>query len=290
MPEKEFRVIAQNDFPGGGPPWCPGCGNFSILEAVREALAGLKLRPQDILFVSGIGQAAKTPHYLKGNVFNGLHGRALPAATGAKLANPRLTVIVESGDGCTYGEGGNHFLAALRRNVDLTLLVHNNQIYGLTKGQASPTTAEGQITKAQPSGVASAPINPLAVAVALKAGFVARGFSGFPEHLSDLIQQGVRHKGFSLIDILQPCVSFNPVNTYAWYKQRCYLLPKEYDPTDWERAMKTALEWGERIPLGVVYQNERMTFEEHFSVLESGPLVGRKAEWKRLKAIMEGFF
>jgi 2-oxoglutarate ferredoxin oxidoreductase subunit beta len=147
--------------------WCPGCGNFSILDAVKRGLVASELEPHQVLLVSGIGQAAKAPHYLNANVFNGLHGRALPVATGAKLANPDLRIIVESGDGCNYGEGGNHFLAAIRRNIDLTLIVHNNQIYGLTKGQASPTTMEGFVTKAQPEGVASAPFNPIAVAVAL---------------------------------------------------------------------------------------------------------------------------
>jgi len=272
------------------PAWCPGCGNFSILKAVKKALEELKLKPEQVLFVSGIGQAAKAPHYLQVNLFNGLHGRALPAATGAKLANPSLTVVVESGDGCTYGEGGNHFLAAIRRNIDLTLLVHNNQIYGLTKGQASPTTEAGQITKAQPGGVASAPFNPLAVAVAMQAGFVARAFSGLPDHLTALIKEGVQYKGFSLIDILQPCVSFNKVNTHAWYQKRCYVLPSDYDPTDWERAVKTAMEWGEKIPLGLIYKNNRLTFEEHFSVLQRGPLAGKGPDFKVLKEIMEGFF
>ena len=269
--------------------WCPGCGNFSILKAVKQALVGLGLRPQEVLFVSGIGQAAKAPHYLRANVFNGLHGRSLPVATGAKLANPDLTVIAESGDGCTYGEGGNHFLAAIRRNINLTLLVHNNQVYGLTKGQASPTTDEGQITKAQPHGVPSAPFNPLAVAVAMQAGFVARGFSGMTDHLAGLIQQAVTHRGFSLVDILQPCVSFNKVNTFSWYKKRCFEIPGDYDPTHWEGAMKTAMEWGERIPVGIVYRNERPIFEDHFPVLKQGPLVGRGVDQEKVKQILETY-
>lgn len=267
--------------------WCPGCGNFSILKAVKQALVGLGLKPQEVLFVSGIGQAAKAPHYLKANVFNGLHGRSLPVATGAKLANPDLTVIAESGDGCTYGEGGNHFLAAIRRNVNLTLLVHNNQVYGLTKGQASPTTDEGRVTKAQPQGVPSAPFNPLAVAVAMQAGFVARGFSGMTDHLAGLIQQAITHRGFSLVDILQPCVSFNKVNTFNWYKTRCFEIPKDYDPFHWEAAMKTAMEWGERIPVGVIYRNERPTFEDHFPVLKQGPLVGRGVDQEKVLKVLQ---
>jgi 2-oxoglutarate ferredoxin oxidoreductase subunit beta len=268
--------------------WCPGCGNFSILEAVKQALVASRLEPHEVLFVSGIGQAAKSPHYLNANLFNGLHGRSLPVATGAKLANPKLTVMVESGDGCNYGEGGNHFLAAIRRNIDLTLLVHNNQIYGLTKGQASPTSAEGLVTKAQPEGVSSAPFNPIGVAVAMQAGFVARGFSGMIDHLSELIQEGIAHRGLALIDVLQPCVSFNKVNTFAWYKERCDPLSRTYNPTDWEAAMKVACEWGDRIPIGIIYRNDRAPFEEHVSVLRQGPLVGREVDRVMLRNIMDG--
>lgn len=244
--------------------WCPGCGNFAILKAVKRALVSLGLRPQQVLFVSGIGQAAKAPHYLNANVFNGLHGRALPVATGAKLANPELTVIVESGDGCTYGEGGNHFLAAIRRNINIAVLVHNNQIYGLTKGQASPTSEEGLVTKAQPHGSYAAPFNPIAVAVAMQAGFVARSFTGLPDHLADMIQQAISHPGFALVDILQPCVSFNKINTYKWYHDRCRPLPPDHDPGNWEMAMKKAMEWGAQIPVGVLYRNNRPCFESHF--------------------------
>lgn len=269
--------------------WCPGCGNHSILEAVKQALVASQLKPHEVLFVSGIGQAAKAPHYLNANVFNGLHGRSLPVATGAKLTNPKLTVIVESGDGCNYGEGGNHFLAAIRRNIDITLLVHNNQVYGLTKGQASPTSPEGFVTKAQPEGVPSLPFSPIVVAVAMRAGFIARGFSGKMDHLSELIQQGIAHRGFALIDVLQPCVSFNKVNTFSWYKERCNPLPAGYDPTDWEAAIKVAGEWGDRIPIGIIYRNDRPPFEDHFPVLSQGPLVGRDVDRVTLTKIMEGY-
>jgi 2-oxoglutarate ferredoxin oxidoreductase subunit beta len=269
--------------------WCPGCGNFSIAKAVKQALVASNLKPHEVLFVSGIGQAAKAPHYLNANVFNGLHGRSLPVATGAKLSNSNLTVMVESGDGCNYGEGGNHLLAAIRRNVNITLLVHNNQVYGLTKGQASPTSAEGFVTKAQPQGAPSAAFNPITLAVAMRAGFVARGFSGMIDHLSELIQQGIAHHGFALIDILQPCVSFNAVNTFAWYEKRCSPMPAKYDPTNWDEAMKLACQWGDRIPMGFIYQNDRLSFEEHFPVLSQGPLVGRNVERAILKTIMEGY-
>jgi 2-oxoglutarate ferredoxin oxidoreductase subunit beta len=282
-------MVALEDYGNYETAWCPGCGNFSILEAVKRGLVASELEPHQILFVSGIGQAAKTPHYLNANVFNGLHGRALPVASGAKLANPNLKVIVESGDGCNYGEGGNHFLAAIRRNIDLTMIVHDNQVYGLTKGQASPTTQEGFVTKAQPEGVASAPFNPLAVAVAMQASFVARGFSGMIDHLAGLIEQAIAHEGFALIDVLQPCVSFNKVNTFAWYEKRCYNLPEQYDPTDWQAAMGKAMERGEKIPLGIIYLNQRVPFEKRLGVLEQGPLVGRDTDLRELEKILDKF-
>ncbi len=258
-------MVSLEDFGTYETAWCPGCGNFAIIKAVKQALVTAGLPPHRVLLVSGIGQAAKAPHYFHCNVFNGLHGRALSAATGAKLANPELTVIVESGDGCSYGEGGNHFLAAIRRNVDVTLLAHNNQVYGLTKGQASPTSELGFKTKAQPHGVEAEPFNPIAVAVAMRAGFVARSFSGQIDQLADLIVQAIAHKGFSLVDILQPCVTFNRVNTFTWYKKRCQPLPDDYDPTDWSAAMNTAAEWGERIPVGVIYKNDKPAFGERLA-------------------------
>ncbi|MEW5772019.1 MAG: 2-oxoacid:ferredoxin oxidoreductase subunit beta [Thermodesulfobacteriota bacterium] len=269
--------------------WCPGCGNFAILKTLKQALAGLGVAPHELLLVSGIGQAAKTPHYLRCNGFNGLHGRALPPAQGAKLANGRLTVVAVSGDGCSYGEGGNHFLAALRRNVDITLLAHDNQIYGLTKGQASPTTMQGQVTKAQPLGAPSSPFNPVAVAVAMRAGFVARGFAGDTEHLKDLMQQAIQHKGFSLVDILQPCVSFNKVNTYAWYKERVYRLGEDYDPADWSAAMHKAAEFGDRIPAGVLYREEKPDFASRFPFLAAGPLGRQPVDNAALREVLESF-
>ena len=282
-------MVTINDYGQYETAWCPGCGNFSILESVKKALVALELKPHEVLFVSGIGQAAKAPQYLNVNLFNGLHGRSLPVATGAKLANVNLKVIVDSGDGCNYGEGGNHFLAAIRRNINITLLVHNNQVYGLTKGQASPTSPEGFITKAQPQGVASEPFNAVTVAVAMQAGFVARGFSGKVDHLSDLIQQGIAHPGFALIDMLQPCVSFNKINTFAWYKERCYTLPLNYDPMDWKAAMSKSSEWGDKIPIGVIYKNERPTFENHFSVLKQNPLALRDFDKEEMREMLASY-
>ena len=261
--------------------WCPGCGNFMILKALKQALAACDLAPHKILLVSGIGQAAKTPHYLRANVFNGLHGRSLPVAIGAKLANTNLTVIAESGDGCMYGEGGNHFLAALRRNLDITILAHDNQIYGLTKGQASPTTLRGHVTKAQPWGASSAPVNPVELAVAMDAGFVARGFTGKVDLLADLICQAIQYRGTAVVDIMQQCISFNKVNTFSWYKERCYELGADYDPGNRSLALEKAAEFFEKIPLGVIYRNEQKTvFEDQFEVIREQSLVGRAFDEK----------
>jgi 2-oxoglutarate/2-oxoacid ferredoxin oxidoreductase subunit beta len=254
--------------------WCPGCGNFNILEAMKDALVHLGLAPEKVLIVSGIGQAAKTPHFLKCNFFHGLHGRALPVATGAKIANHDLTILVNSGDGDAYGEGGNHFINAIRRNIDITLLVHNNKTYGLTKGQASPTSDMGFSTRMQWQGVISEPFNPLTTALALGAGYVARGFSGDAEGLSAIIQAAVSYRGFSLIDILQPCVSFNTVNTHAWYKKRVKnLADTGYTPADPEKAMRVARQWGDEIPVGIMYQQEKISFTDRIPRLASKTLI-----------------
>ena len=269
--------------------WCPGCGNFPILKAVKKALVRSNLSPQEVLFVSGIGQAAKLPHYLNANVFNGLHGRSLPVASGAKLANPRLTVIAESGDGCNYGEGGNHFLAALRRNIDMTLIVHDNRVYGLTKGQASPTSPEGFVTKAQPMGNPSAPFNPIAVAIVMNAGFVARGFAGDTEHLADLITQAIAHRGFSLVDILQPCVSFNRLNTFDWYRERCRKVDDSYDPTDQRAALDLALRDEDELPIGVLYRNARPPFEEKIGLKPGDPPYRHVCDAGAFEAVISGY-
>jgi 2-oxoglutarate ferredoxin oxidoreductase subunit beta len=270
--------------------WCPGCGNFALLEAVKNGLVRAGLAPHQVLFVSGIGQAAKAPHYLNANVFNGLHGRSLPVATGARLANAELKVVVQSGDGCNYGEGGNHLLAAIRRNVDVTMLVHDNLVYGLTKGQASPTSEGGFVTKAQPHGPTAEPFNPLAVAVAMGASFVARGFVGEGEHLASVVAEAVNHVGFSLVDILQPCPSFNKVNTFAWFKKRCYLLPGDYDAADFDGALRKTYEWGDRIPLGVIYRRERSAFEEEFPATAAGPLAAQPLDRNALARVLEKYY
>jgi 2-oxoglutarate/2-oxoacid ferredoxin oxidoreductase subunit beta len=268
--------------------WCPGCGNFGILQAVKKALVELNLEPQNVLFVSGIGQAPKLPHYTRGNVFNGLHGRTLPAATGAKIANHKLTVIGIDGDGGAYGEGVQHLLAAARRNADITYLVHNNQVYGLTKGQASPTSERGFVSKTTPLG-SGIPLNPLLLALASDISFLARGFSGDPDHLAGLIEAGITHHGFALIDILQPCVSFNHTNTYAWYKQRVYKLGAEYDPADKAAALVKAQEWGDKIPTGIIFTRERTVYEDTLPQLKAGPLVQQAIEPMKMEGLLEEF-
>ncbi|OPY65260.1 MAG: 2-oxoglutarate oxidoreductase subunit KorB [Syntrophorhabdus sp. PtaU1.Bin050] len=283
-----------NDYKGQVPAWCPGCGNYGILKAFKGAFVEMEVEPHQFLIVSGIGQSGKFPHYVMCNTFNGLHGRTLPVATGAKLANHEMLVVAVGGDGDCYGEGGNHLMHAMRRNIGVKLFVHNNQIYGLTKGQASPTSSEGMVTKNQPFGVLSEQFNPMAMAVALDCSFVARGYAGDQEHLKGLIKEAVRHKGFSLVDILQPCVTFNKVNTYAWYGQRVYRIEPDYDPEDRLAAFEKALEWGEKIPIGLIYRNHRPTFEERVPVIKDGPLVNRPlspdAMRERLGATMEEYY
>ncbi len=278
------------DYTGLTPAWCPGCGDFGILSAVKKALVELSIEPHQVLMVSGIGQAGKLPHYTRCNVFNSLHGRPVPAAIGSKIANAELIVIAVSGDGDAYGEGGNHFIHAIRRNHDITYLVHNNQVYGLTKGQASPTSDAGFVTKTTLEG-APPPINPIALAIVTGASFVGRGFAGDVEHLASLIKAGITHQGFALIDILQPCVSFNHKNTYSWYQERVYKLENEanYDPRNKASALDKAQEWEEHIPIGIIYQKEQATFEEQLPALHRGPLVRQEIKPQQVERLLEEF-
>lgn len=262
--------------------WCPGCGNFSILKVLKQALSELGIKPEKLVLVSGIGQAAKIPHYFRTNFFNGLHGRAIPPATAIKVVNPDLTVIAESGDGDMYGEGGNHLINAIRRNPDITNIVHNNMVYGLTKGQASPTSQIGFKTPVQVKGVFLEPFNPLALAIALDASFVARAFSGDIEQTKEILEQAISHKGFALVDIFQPCVSFNKVNTHKWFKENTYYLDKSHDPLNRAVAFQKAVE-REKLPLGIFYRNDKKsTFEENVGVYRQNkePLALRKLERK----------
>lgn len=278
------------DYKGQTPAWCPGCGNFGILKAFKETMVELGIEPHKFTIVSGIGQSGKFPHYLTCNTFNGLHGRTLPVATGIRLANYEMLVFAVAGDGDCYGEGGNHLMHAMRKNIGVRLFVHNNQIYGLTKGQPSPTSMEGMVTKNHPFGVLAEQLNPIALAVALDCSFVARGFAGDPVHLKELMKEAVRHEGFSLLDILQPCVTFNKINTYEWYRQRVYHVESEYNPEDRIAAFNKALEWGDRIPLGVLYRNHRLPLEKRLPVLSDGPLVRQALNIAKLETTLKEFY
>ena len=268
--------------------WCPGCGNFAILKALKLALTALKIKPENLALVSGIGQAAKTPQYIKTNMFNGLHGRALPVATAIKACNPKLTVIAEGGDGDMYGEGGNHFLHAIRRNPNLTNIVHNNMVYGLTKGQASPTSQLGFKTSVQVDGVFLEPFNPLAVAIALNASFVARVFIGDEEKTVEILKEAIGHKGFALVDIFQPCVTFNKQNTYSWYKENTYYL-KKHDYNNRILAFEMAVQT-EKFPLGIFYKHPgKKTFEENIKVYEvdKTPIIDRTPDSGKLEKLIK---
>lgn len=278
------------DYKGQTPAWCPGCGNFGILNAFKAAVVDLGIEPHQFIIVSGIGQAGKFPHYLKCNTFNGLHGRSLPVATGFRLVNHEMLVVAVAGDGDCYGEGGNHLLHAMRRNINVKLFVHDNQIYGLTKGQASPTTMEGMITKNQPFGVFSEQLNPVALAVALDCSFVARGFAGDMGQLKDLMKAAITHEGFSLVDIFQPCVTFNKINTFDWYKQRVYSVEPDYNPEDRSEAFKKALEWGDRIPTGIIYRNSRPILEDRIPMIKDTPLVKQSFDPSKLETTLKEFY
>ena len=254
--------------------WCPGCGDFGILASVKQALLQLELGPHEVMFTSGIGCGSKLPHYLKANGYDSLHGRGLPVATGFHLANTDLKLINISGDGDSYGIGGNHLMNTARRNVDMLQIVENNQVYALTKGQYSPTSDKGFITTTTPEGSIEVAANPLAMALAAGATFIARGFANDVKYLASLIARGIMHKGYALLDVLQPCVTYNHVNTKDWYRLRIHKVEDEpgYDPKDRDFAFRKASEWGESIPVGVIYEVDLPTYEDQVTVLKEGPL------------------
>jgi 2-oxoglutarate ferredoxin oxidoreductase subunit beta len=258
------------------PDWCPGCGDFGVLNALFQACAEIDLPPRDLLVVSGIGCSSNLPGFIRAYGVHSLHGRALPFATGAKLANHAMTVIATGGDGDGYGIGLNHFIQAMRRNINVTYIVMNNEIYGLTTGQVSPTSETGMKTKTTPHGNLEGMLNPMALALASGCGFIARGFSGQPKHLMKLYVDGIRHPGFALIDVFSPCVTFNKVQTYDWFRHRIYKLEDtDHDPANFHGAMDKALEWGEKIPIGLFYRNPNPppSLEMQDPGLESGVLV-----------------
>lgn len=271
--------------------WCPGCGNFNILKTIKETLESENISPHNLVMVSGIGQAAKMPQYINTSYFNGLHGRALPAATAIKASNPELTVIAESGDGDMYGEGGNHFMHTIRRNPDITNIVHNNMVYGLTKGQASPTSARGFITPVQVNGVVLDPANPLVVAIAYGATFVARAYSGDKEQLGELIRAAMQHKGYALLEVLHPCVTFNKINNHKWYKENTYSLDNRHNSHSKMNAIDKLIDQ-EKLALGIIYQETgKSTFEDNISTYQHNktPLFKRNSEGHQLQEIIDSF-
>jgi len=258
------------------PDWCPGCGDFGVLKAVKMAAGKAGVASKDLVVVSGIGCSSNLPGYVHAYGVHSLHGRAVALASGIKLANTSLKVVITGGDGDGYGIGIGHFIHAMRRNLDLTYVVMNNQIYGLTTGQASPTTMKEMRTKSTPRGNVELPINPIALALVSGATYIARGFSGEPNHMADLIAGGIQHKGFALIDVFSPCVTYNKLNTYPWFKKRVYKLEDapNHDPANAQAALEKSFEWGDRIPLGLFYRDEQPTYEDSEPAFERGPLVG----------------
>lgn len=255
------------------PSWCPGCGNFGIWYALKNAFTELNFDNSDVCMVFGIGCSGNLSNFLKVYGFHGIHGRTLPVASGIRLANHSLNVIATSGDGDGLGIGLGHFIHTCRRNIDITYIIHDNRVYGLTTGQTSPTSPTGFQSKSTPFGVIEEPINPLALAIIQGATFVARGYSGEIEHLSSLIVQAVKHKGFSVIDVLQPCVTFNPNYSYPFYNQRVYKLEDiGHNPEDKEKAISYALDYGDKIPIGVFYRVSKPTYEDKSEELKDKPL------------------
>ncbi|MEM3422937.1 MAG: thiamine pyrophosphate-dependent enzyme [Candidatus Bilamarchaeaceae archaeon] len=263
--------------------WCPGCGNFGVLTALKMALAELNKQPHEVVISSGVGCCSKIPHYVMAYGFEGLHGRPVPVAEGIKLANHKLTVIAEGGDGDGYQEGLQHFVHVMRRNHDITYIVHDNQLYGLTTGQASATTLLGMKTKTTPHGVIERPFNPILTAIDNGATYVARGFAGDIPHLKELIKGGIAHKGFALVEVFQPCVSFNKLNTYEWFRERVYKLEESgHNPTDKkaarEKAEEEVITEYKKIPIGLFYKEERPTYEEQLPQLKDQTLVEKSLD------------
>lgn len=282
---QNFNVIEEK------PDWCPGCGLFGMQMAVKQALAELNLEPHKVFMVTGIGCGSKATHWIKTYGSHAIHGRLLPVAMGAKLANHSLTVIGMGGDGDGYGIGMGHFIHTMRRNVNLLYIVNNNQIYGLTKGQASPTSKKGMKTKSTPFGVIETPINPISLAICSGATFVARGFAGDLAHLKWLIMEGIKHKGFALIDVFQPCVTFNKINTFDYFRQRVYKLndDKNYKTSDAARALQKAHEENGKLPIGIFYQESREINEELEPQLAKEPLAYQNIFDIDVSKIMEKF-
>jgi 2-oxoglutarate/2-oxoacid ferredoxin oxidoreductase subunit beta len=272
--KKKYDLTPQDFNTKRRPTWCTGCGNFGIWNSLKKAFVNLNMKPHEILIVYGIGCSGNGANFIKTYAFHALHGRALPVATGAKLANHKLNVIIMAGDGDGAGIGGNHLIHTCRRNINMTYIMHDNRIYGLTTGQVAPTSPRGLKTKSTPSGVIEEPVNPVLLALAAGASFVARGFSGDTGQLTEIIKKAIKHKGFSFIDVLQPCVTFNKQNSYGFYRERIYNLDeiKGYDKKDLNEAIKKSLE-EEKIPIGIFYKVDKPLYEENLKQIERKPLV-----------------
>lgn len=246
------------------PNWCPGCGDFSVLAAMQRAFANLGLEPEDVAIISGIGCSGRISGYINAYGFHGIHGRALPIAQGLKLANRELTVVAAGGDGDGFAIGMGHTIHAIRRNVDITYIVMDNQVYGLTKGQTSPRSEMGFKTKSTPKGSIEAPLAPMEMALTAGAGFVAQAVSSDLKQLTHIIEEGIKHKGFSLINVYSPCVTYNKVNTYDWFKEHLVNLDEDesYDPQDRQAAMQKLMEHNGLVT-GIIYQNkDRKSYED----------------------------
>jgi 2-oxoglutarate ferredoxin oxidoreductase subunit beta len=258
------------------PDWCPGCGDFGVLAAVQKALVELQIPKHEVATISGIGCSSNFPGFIDTYGMHTLHGRSLPVASGMKLANHAMTVLVTGGDGDGFGIGAGHFVHTMRRNLDLTYIVMDNQIYGLTTGQTSPTSRIGMKTKSMPFGNVDAPVNPISLALSAGATFVARGFSAEQKHLTELLKRAIQHKGFSFIDVFSPCVTYNHDNTFQWFRPRVKKLEDNpaYDPSDFQAAMEKSLLWGDEIPIGLFFERTDVpAAHEAEPVLKSGPLV-----------------
>ncbi|MCI4322181.1 MAG: thiamine pyrophosphate-dependent enzyme [Thermoplasmata archaeon] len=283
----QLPVVGKSDTK---PTWCPGCGDFGVVAAVEMALKRLKIPSHNVVIVSGIGCSSNLPHFLSAYGFHGIHGRSLPIAEGVRWSNHDLTVLATGGDGDGFGIGAGHFIHTMRRNVDMTYVTMDNQVYGLTTGQASPTSMMGQKTKSTPGGVIENPLDPISLALAAGATYVARGFSGDVKHMADLIAGGIQHKGFAFVDALSPCVTYNKINTFDWFRQRVYKLDSAgHDPTDLPQAFQRSLEWGEKVPIGLFYKTEKPTYEDLEEVLQAGPLSHQPAGMKGHESVLDEF-
>lgn len=270
------------------PTWCPGCGDFGIWGSLKTSFAQIGWNSDSFVVVFGVGCSGNMADFVKCYGFHALHGRALPNAIGIKLANHKLPVVVVAGDGDCYGEGGNHFLHAARGNHDIKLIVHDNRVYGLTTGQVAPTAAKGYKSKSTPAGIIETQVNPLALAITQGVTFVAQGFAGDIPHLTGLLVKSFKHKGFSLVNVLQPCVTFNKVNTYVYYREHAYKLEEGYNPHDKTQALKTVLDEN-RIPLGILYQEDRPSYHEQLPQLQNETLVEKNLPQADFTKLMKEF-